>query len=225
MSLDLTLVNNEVAAQIAQGLMFTAYDVTKVLRKAGVWCKHFEVRDEVHNLFANGDMGPDYKRTNALVSSNGDYAWIYHHYMDDPNDYANPSVSPANANSVTNVVPKASTVSSVVSSAVSSILSSKASVPTGSYSKSVDTRGRLLIEKRHISALGLNPGNEAYVYLHGVKIEVTEGSYVGGTLLNVYIVDKDGAVRLGSRILKELGSLPSAYYRITPGNTKITIVA
>jgi len=194
--LDLTLVKNEVDGQIDQGKMFTAYDITKKLRDAKVWCKHNEVRDEVHNLFHNDEMGADYRRTNGLVNSRNDYAWIYHHYMDDAADYVNPSVSPANV---------LSPVKTVVVPA--SIPHSAPTFNTNFYQKSVDSRGRLLIEKKYVSDVGFEPGDDAYVYFNTAQacLVIVDGTYAG-TLLKVYVVDKDGAIRIGKNVLNHIGT-------------------
>jgi len=205
--MDMQLVKDAVEAKICQGEMFTAYDITKVLRKNG-WAKHFTVRDEVHRMFMAGEMDPDYKRTNGRVTSNDDYAWIYHHYMDDADDYINPSVSPANALSPTNVTP------TVTPTAVSQTVGA-------SYTKTVDNRGRLLIEKRYVANLGLSPGDMADVCLYGRSRLVVSKVVCAGTLLRVYIVDKDGAIRISSKVLSHIGS--STAKTITPGTATIII--
>ena len=214
-------VKDAVDAKISQGEMFTAYDITKVLRKTG-WAKHFAVRDEVHRIFMAGEMDDaDYKRTNGRVTSNDDYAWIYHHYMDDADDYINPSVSPANTLSPTNVTPAGPVASVSVPASVAFTLKTPASSVSGNfYYKAVDSRGRLLIEKSYVAGLGLSPGDDAYVYTSLGKLIIVNGSYTG-TLLRVYLVDKDGAVRIGSKICNYTSSSPVK--RVTPGPNAIVV--
>ena len=168
-----------------------------------------------------GEMDPDYKRTNGRVTSNDDYAWIYHHYMDDADDYINPSVSPANTLSPTNVTPAGPVASVSVPASVASTLKTPASSVSGNfYNKAVDSRGRLLIEKNYVAGLGLSPGDDAYVYTSLGKLIIVNGSYTG-TLLRVYLVDKDGAVRIGSKICNYTSSSPVK--RVTPGPNAIVV--
>ena len=80
-------IKNLVSQLINGSIMFTAFDVTTMLRRANptVNIRHNVVRDEVRTLFDNGDMGT-YCCTNHDLC-NGKRANIYHVYGQDLDDY------------------------------------------------------------------------------------------------------------------------------------------
>jgi len=66
--------------------LFTAYDITKEIRNAGVSCRHAKVRRIVHNTYNNGEMDDNYMRSLIFVDSNVQ-AFVYHPANVDPNVY------------------------------------------------------------------------------------------------------------------------------------------
>lgn len=56
-------VQQIVVGHVTSGTMFTAFDVTLVVRAQGVHLRHNDGRDIVHEMFQNGVMGVGYRRT------------------------------------------------------------------------------------------------------------------------------------------------------------------
>ena len=67
---------------------FTAYSITKRLRKRGFEVSHEVVRLSVHRLFQSGGMGACYTRTLCDVGGARGAAWVYHHCENSPEKYA-----------------------------------------------------------------------------------------------------------------------------------------
>jgi hypothetical protein len=190
----LQLVEQVVLEKAQAGEMFTAYDVTKEVRKRvgrSVNVPHNEVKQEVHNFFANDQMGTDYTRTLGNIPGLQSQPWVYHHTANDPANYGAPSV-----------VPQLPPVSpgSVPDDAVNQ-------TPQGTYK--VDARDTLCVPKSLLVAAGLNPGEEAYVSADALAGHVVVSkSPPDGTVLtslSTYTVDKYGNVRITQHTLANGG--------------------
>jgi len=75
-----------------QGLLFTALDVSNVVKKSLRQVRHREVAPLVRELFDEDSMGTDYKRSLIDVMAGGNkrvQAYLYHLNHDDPKDYDN----------------------------------------------------------------------------------------------------------------------------------------
>jgi len=70
-----------------EGRIFTAFDVTKMIRaqEGVVGARHAEFRDAVQAAFASQEFPANYKRT--LCSVSGNRTWVYHLDHEDPNAY------------------------------------------------------------------------------------------------------------------------------------------
>lgn len=77
-------IENTIRTLVSEGEMFTAYDVTRILRSQGVQVYHSQVRSVVYQMF-NNDMDDNYTRTLFNLGQNS--AFVYHHAMEDPSDY------------------------------------------------------------------------------------------------------------------------------------------
>lgn len=80
------LVMNIVNSFVADGFMFTAYDVTRSMRKNNIKVLHREVNDVVKSMFNNAKMG-DYTRDLFDVGSTS-VPWVYMHPLSDVQDYS-----------------------------------------------------------------------------------------------------------------------------------------
>ena len=80
-----SIIRTAVDGFVQKGFMFTAYDVTKFLRKAGERVRHCEVNDIVKSMFANSEMG-QYKREIKDIGSPVS-PFVYAHTYSDVNDY------------------------------------------------------------------------------------------------------------------------------------------
>ena len=73
-------------ALMGQSLMFTAYDVSRVLQAYGVRERHDNMRAAVHTLYGQGGMR-GYERTSQDVGGERGPAWVYHPMGTDPKLY------------------------------------------------------------------------------------------------------------------------------------------
>jgi hypothetical protein len=180
----------KVDALIAAQKMFTAWDVTRLLRQDGEWARHDEVRTEVHNLFNDGEMSVNYLRSNVCIDpSTTTYAQVFHNSLDNPDDYDKSALT-TTPTSVVNPTP------AVVPTPVSTPTAVKA--PLNNDVLTTDCRGRILIKKSLVQKLGLNPGDNANVWL-GLKGDLCVSSTQlgsGAKDYRLYIVDKYGEVRI-----------------------------
>ena len=62
------LIAEIVKTQTDSGQMFTAFDITTMVRQRGRQVRHGEVRDVVHELFQNGSMGGTRNSENGCFS-------------------------------------------------------------------------------------------------------------------------------------------------------------
>jgi hypothetical protein len=82
-----TQIENLVQQLTGNATMFTAFDITMMLRRANPTTniKHPEVRDTVHQLYSDNQMS-GYVR-DLVPMSNGQEAFVYHSYGTDAEDY------------------------------------------------------------------------------------------------------------------------------------------
>lgn len=77
-------VREIIADKIRNDIMFTAFDITKELRKNGHKVRHSNIRNIVHGLFYNGDI-TGYTRT--IIEVNGERPFVYHPILSDASLY------------------------------------------------------------------------------------------------------------------------------------------
>ena len=77
-------VKEVIADKISRDVMFTAFDITKELRKNGNKVRHGNIRSIVHDLFRNGEIN-GYTRT--IIDINGDRPFVYHPISSDASLY------------------------------------------------------------------------------------------------------------------------------------------
>ncbi len=182
--------------------LFTAYDVTREVRRRvgrGTNVPHNDVKQEVHNFFANGQMGTDYTRTlaNLNLPSGTDQPWIYHPNTADPTNYSNVTVVQTHngVNAVTAVVKNDGGDDGVNLTS------------DGTYK--VDARDTLCLPKALLQDAGLIPGDTANVAADALQGVVAVMKAVPDpsvyTALSTYTVDKYGNVRVTQHTLQRAG--------------------
>ena len=77
-------VKEVIEDKISHDVMFTAFDITKELRKNGNKVRHGNIRSIVHNLFRNGEIN-GYTRT--IIDINGERPFVYHPISSDASLY------------------------------------------------------------------------------------------------------------------------------------------
>ena len=84
------LIADIVKTQTDAGAMFTAFDITGMVRQKGKQVRHGEVRDLVHQLFQSGAMGASYERSVVDVGAPSK-PFVYHRFDSDPTTYGSAS--------------------------------------------------------------------------------------------------------------------------------------
>jgi hypothetical protein len=87
------MVEGQIKQFINQKRMFTAFDITKELRKADPDVKHYIVREAVTDIFTNDDTLGDYTRDLIDIPGKGQ-AYVYHLPEDDAQTYFNKQANP-----------------------------------------------------------------------------------------------------------------------------------
>jgi hypothetical protein len=77
-------VKEVISDKISNDIMFTAFDITKELRKNGHKVRHGNIRSIVHDLFRNGEIN-GYTRT--IIDINGERPFVYHPVSSDSSLY------------------------------------------------------------------------------------------------------------------------------------------
>lgn len=222
-------VQQVVTEKTQRGEMFTAFDVTKAVREmvnasdraAGnprQNIPHNEVKQEVHYLFSNGQMGPDYVRNlgNLPLAPGIDQPYIYHRNTDDHTAYGSGipqlAVTPAQAISGGTAPDPDGGDDGVNKTA------------DGTYK--VDARETLCVPKSLLSGCGLNSGDEAYVSadpLAGcIVVSKSPPDATVLTQLSTYTVDKYGNVRITQFALQK-GGVGGKEFDIEGDGTKVYV--
>ncbi len=73
-----------------EGFLFTALDISNIVKQSLPGVRHREVAPIVRSLYESGKLGADYTRSNIDVTAGGKSvtAFLYHLDEDDPDDYA-----------------------------------------------------------------------------------------------------------------------------------------
>lgn len=211
------VVEQTVAEKTQAGELFTAHDVTKAVRAKvgrGVNVSHNDVKQEVHNLFANGQMGSDYSRNLANLPGVPVQPWVYHRTTDDPASYGTGTVTPA-------VPAPVNVVVAVTNQPDDGVNQTK----DGTYK--VDARETLCLPATLLRDAGLNAGDTANVLVDALAGQVAVAA-VGATLpavytpLATYTVDKYGNVRVTQATLQRAG-IGGKEYVIEGDATMVTV--
>jgi hypothetical protein len=204
--------------------LFTAFDVTKAVRaKVGrsVNVPHNDVKQEVHNLFASGQMGSDYTRTlgNLPLASGIPQPWVYHPTTADPSSYGSGIPQLCNAPAVPTLTPP------VLKAADTNGSDDGVNQTSDGYYK-VDGRETLCVPKSLLEAVGLKAGDEAHVSADALAghLVVTKSlpDQTVLTPLSSYTVDKYGNVRITQHTLVK-GGVGGKLYEIDGDSSKVVV--
>ena len=204
------LVEQVALLKATNGEMFTAHDVTRVIRSQlgrGVNIVHAEVRDLVHGLYEAGKLGSDYSRTLANFPGVSPLPWIYHRTTDDSTRYRRPSDdAPPNPFQGISVAPAVATP------------------PLDEESVChVDARETLCIPAKFIRAIGLQAGCPAYIYSDFLNNCVRLIGILPAGDYAEYVVDRNENVRITQYALQKCGLGGEEYLIEQAGNAvKIT---
>jgi hypothetical protein len=192
------ILRDIVAEKVQAGQSFTAWDVTSAARSRGANEQHYQMKNVVHRMFSNGEIA-GFDRT-AIPTPTGT-AWLYHPLGADIQPYID---AIANGQPTAGVVPSSSgatpaPASTQTATAVADDDDAADDASAFERKSATDKEGRLPIWSDMLRSIGLNPGDTAHVGTDGTVIVVDDGK--GGGRANLYVVNKDGRVRIGSGIL------------------------
>jgi hypothetical protein len=223
----LQLTEQVILEKAQSGELFTAYDVTKEVRRRvgrGTNIPHNDVKQEVHTFFATGQMGTDYTRTLANLPGVNPQPWIYHRTTDDPNTYGG-NLLPAPV--VIAGAGRDDTTDDGVNVTADGVNATDDGVNvTADGVYKVDARETLCLPKSLLQDAGLVSGDTAQVYanpLAGTLIVAKQSDNLLYTpTLSTYKVDMYGNVRVTQHTLQRAGC-GGKEYKIEGDTTKLVV--
>lgn len=217
-----SLVRSTVDGFVSKGYMFTAFDVTRFLRKSGEQVAHHDVNGVVKAMFANSEMGSgadQYQRDTKDVGAKVPPFIYYHPYSDVDNydqDWINtnptqngmkndpvasmPSFSVPVASPATPSTPAPAVGTSTMTISGITVKNLPANV------RAVTKEGRLEIPLTIMLKAGFASNDEAYVHKLNDKLVIENSKSVGygaGIPVNV---NGDGRIRLSRGALNGISN-------------------
>ena len=176
------------------GKMFSAFDVTKVLRnEKGLQVFHSEVRKVVHDMSTSMELPVDYIRSNTILS-NGKDVIVYHPHSADVSQYDEKAIGAQGSPFVQSQQP---------------VVQPQVQAPIQPKSNNRDARGRFCISNKLTKQVGYNAGDRVFVTMdpNENKISITKGMVhqPAGSAIKSYQVDRDGNIRLSKKVLSTAG--------------------
>ena len=205
------------------GYMFTAFDVTKAVRKQTTdKVIHEEVKKEVHKMFNNGQM-PGYARNLAALSlpNNVPQPWVYHPLNSDPTLYnGDPTYGVlAHAQIPTSPALPATPATPAIPATV--VIDSITTAADGTYE--FDTTNRLCVPNSLVRQAGMKAGDDVTVLVdHNNDLVLTQDQNLAGHLLTTYVVDKYDNIRVTMATLQKAG-INGVAFDIQGDHEKITV--
>jgi len=204
-------INNIVAEWIADGRMFTAFEVSLEAKERGADERHRNMKDAIHQALSRFGSTRGYTRTLMDVGANNE-AWVYHEGDADPSDYR--PLSRGNDSRGGNA--NRTSVSSHRPSAASSATSNDAA----------DSSGRLKISADKLSQIGIGCEDEAIVKCDDInaEIRITRPTLFDDSPPDAhYQTDKQGDLHLPSSVMQRAGLGHASSFDVTAASGRITV--
>jgi len=217
-------VNEAVNTLFFDKKMFTAYDITKMIRAKvgkGVSVSHDDVKNAVHEMFENsvGAMKRLYRINVCINPAVGASAWLYYEDYYSITDYDPDAIRVPNFATDVEDEAEVEEVEDEDDAKADAAVEDDRD-PTAKYDIAVDNRGRICIPNFILKAAGALPGDTVYAAKNIGKIWIDPPAGVDN--YDEYIVDKSGNVRVSGR--KILGMECEIYYiKYFPNNKNIVI--
>jgi len=201
-------VENVINDFVAQFKMFTAYDVTKMVRhrasQLGLTDRfsHYGkdgVRDIVGELFRDGSMGNDYDHTLISIDSQKNItAIVYHDVSDSPSVYDSVWVEREISQSIPAPVAAPTPIKVPIAAPVSPFVANS----NNGCIVTTDQRGRACVLNSIVRAAGGNIGDWFYATYTPGKLVLTLGVSCDDSLPH-YVVDKSSNIRVSAYVLNK----------------------
>jgi len=211
------MVQKAVTNFISKGFMFTAFDITKLLRATGQKIQHGDVQEAVKEMFRDNEMGQyvrDTKDVGAPVAP-----FVYYHPYSDLANYDtswldnNPSQDGMRNDTSTDGSQSADPVSQPTSQTVAqpqTVSTPKPTLPRGQVMPNVE--GRLNISPMLTKQIGLSPKQTVWVDIDGKTLKIRSKSY--GTNSWPITVNDDGRIRVCRTLLSKIAIPVMVPYKI-----------
>jgi bifunctional DNA-binding transcriptional regulator/antitoxin component of YhaV-PrlF toxin-antitoxin module len=197
------IIRDILTATTADNEPFTAYDITLAARRKGVRERHDDIKQVVHDVYANSEMPSVYIRSIVNLTG-GAQPFLYHPTWKSPRDYERAhSTSRSGMSS-----PPSSSMSIGTATATATVpaASMTTAVTANSEEVTVDRRHRIWVPCRFLRALGLDQGDEVFVWYSGDPSEfyvtATAPNNPCGTVYS-YLVDRYGNIGISQSAITE----------------------
>lgn len=175
--------------KVANGEMFTAFDVSRTVQNLGHRERHTHMKHVVHDLFESGQLN-GYSRTLIAVEQGKPEAWVYHPLNADPKTYT-PSHQPLPSG----MTPQAFYQGSAPTPPPQTpSISTVSFVPPMNGKHKPDARGAITVPAKYIKQIGGKPNDVLYVERNGSQLVIaTSGTgrpYTVNTSTNIRIKRK-----------------------------------
>lgn len=186
------VVRDEVIKKVSKSESFTAFDITKLVRRTGIGIRHNECKFIVHAMYREEDIMPEFQRTLVQLPGVSIQPWLYHPDSQDPDDYARSFRSDLPAGSAPQVPSSLSTPSTKSCRNLSAN-------DDGSFDRSAGKEGYLYVPVMVLQDLNLVPGDD--VSVSAKQDEVLLSRDHGQASTTSCKVDVKGNIRLSKSIL------------------------
>ena len=189
------IMTEVIAELVAAGKPFTAFTATQLGMQNGTTERHSFLKGTVHGLMSREFSSPSCEYTRTLITlADGMEAWLYHPYSYTPKDFVD---------GLDISTPAPASVSTPAPASVSTRCPTRK--PTAPNRCCTDSEGRLQISWGDLSQIGMGLYRLVNVReSHGVLIVEPDILTSPGKTGSVYMVNRDGRVRIGSKVLREL---------------------
>jgi antitoxin component of MazEF toxin-antitoxin module len=189
-----TIIRNTISNKVQNGEMFTAYDITLLVRATGEFAKHPQVKSIVHDIMRNDNVGITYTSSLRTFAFAAFPAVVYFPLGADVSSYDPNAVKKTLAqvpNTTSALTQPVTTTTTVVSGSNNTPTTVGAAVNGNFTNKTVKvgSGNRVRVPADSIRKLGLKSGGKAYVSIDGDNITISAAQPVGKTA-KTYTVDE-----------------------------------
>lgn len=195
-------IERAVAAKVGKDELFTAFDITMVVRQSGLHVLHRDMNHDIHDAMVRL-AGSAYGRTLISIPGIADRVFLYHPLHSHPITYLDEQVQ----------VPLKPAI-----------------VPPEIIQ--LDVRGAIRIPARFIAGLNVMPQSPVYVTQHLLSdvngkvvagLRVTVAVPVSASSATEILVDRQGGITVSRGALVDAGLDGRCQYKAEGSNTEITV--
>lgn len=201
---------------VNRDLMFTAYDVTRIMRDKEPTLKHYEIKAIVHQMFEDMQIG-GYTRTTVDVGQSVPPFLYYNPITHDPDTYDVDWILFDGLVSQSVQTPSAVTVDD----------EDDEEDQTGPHQfvKLLTAEGRLHVSPLLTRKIGLDPGdkvnlltstNPKFLAIYNELSDISHLTYQGGH--SQVVINADGRVRISDAVLRNIGNVSEPFTVEVPEN-------